>query len=184
MLLRLNIFLKLWNAEVIKGKNQEITAAWPLSKNPLLDFSYDYRAYPSLGDSHLPPTDSDNSQTALEHEKEAWTIYPCLSPTSFISLKKINLFCLFKKKNHNHVFLSYRNLAKFQTVFLLHMRFPPVTILQIYWKQLPKSIQQEFFSRMIIFFTYINICSFQQQKFQDFKLPTICCIMKRLSSTF
>ena len=58
--------------EATKGKNQEITAAWPLSKNPLLDFSYDYRAYAPLGDSHLPPTDSANSQNALEHEKEAW----------------------------------------------------------------------------------------------------------------
>lgn len=35
-----------------------------------------------------------------------------------------------------------------------------------------------------MFIWSINICSFQQQKFQDFKLPTICCIMKRLPATF
>ena len=82
----LNIFLKLWNAEATKGKNQEITAAWLLSKNPLLDFSYDYRAYPPLGDSHLLPTDSANSQTALEHEKEAWIYLTCVPHPPVLSV--------------------------------------------------------------------------------------------------
>lgn len=60
--------------------------------------------YAPLGDSYLPPTDSANSHIALELEKET-------STPQFYQLKKKSICSAYFKKNHNYVFLSYRNLV-------------------------------------------------------------------------
>ena len=135
-------------------------------------------SYAPLGDSYLPPTDSANSHIALELEKET-------STPQFYQLKKKNQFVLLIKKKKSQLCIS--KLQKFGIISDYILTSYEVSTSN-YFTNLQKTITQKhttrIFSRMTMFFTYINICSFQQQKFQDFKLPTICCIMKRLPSTF
>lgn len=102
----------------------------------------------------------------------------------FVSFKMSTLFGLFFKSQL--IFLSYGKFG----IILDASASNYFTNLK---KQLFK-LYNSIFSRITYithvfryqytFSTYINICSFQQQEFQDFELSTVCCIMKRLPSPF
>lgn len=56
------------------------------------------QSYAPLGDSHLPPIDSANSQVF-------WNLKGTHPNPQFYQLKKkINLFCLFKKESQLYIF--------------------------------------------------------------------------------